>query len=338
MAAPTRSELLGPAPLRRGLDALLDLGLDSGGETATPDRTAAWVQTPSRPAVRRIFTAPGPKLAEVLEIRWISYCNEFRRCSKHCSEEAVHELRVSIRRLLAQLMLVEEVLPGDSLSKLRKALKRRFKQFGELRDVHVQRQTIDRLLARHPALVLLDAELKRREKRLVKEVARSLETGREKKLLNWVVRVLASLAEDADYQPTQRRMLGQIMDAASAAFDEVNRRLAEVSVAEPATIHRVRLAYKKFRYMVEALSPTWTGYTPKQLRRMAYYQRRLGRIQDLEVLRAALAAFAKRNPASRAAMRPMGKVIDRRRSEAMRAFLKGGDEVGSFWPPAVAQL
>jgi hypothetical protein len=34
----------------------------------------------------------------------------------------------------------------------------------------------------------------------------------------------------------------------------------------------------------------------------------------------------------------MGKVIDRRRSEAMRAFLKGADEVGSFWPPAVAQL
>jgi CHAD domain-containing protein len=284
-----------------------------------------------------IFIPPGPKLAEVLEARWLSYCDEFRRCSKHCSEEAVHELRVSIRRLLAQLMLVEEVLPGTSLSRLRKSLKRRFKGFGELRDVHVQRQAIGRLLTRHPGLVLLDAELKRREKELVKAAARSLKAGREKKLLNWVVRVLASLAEGSENGPAQRRMFGQIMEATTAAFATVTRRLAEADPAEAATIHRVRLAYKKFRYMVEALSPTWTGYTPKELRRMAYYQRRLGRIQDLEVLCATLARFARRNPASRAAMRPVGRLIDRRRGEAIRAFLKGADEVHYFWPPAVAR-
>jgi CHAD domain-containing protein len=88
--------------------------------------------------------------------------------------------------------------------------------------------------------------------------------------------------------------------------------------------------------MVEALSPTWTGYSRRQLRRMAYYQRRLGRIQDLEVLRTTLADFARRNPASSEAIRLVGKLVDRRRSQAMRAFLRKADEVRSFWPPQAA--
>ena len=334
MAAPKPIESHGIAPLRRSFGALLEMGM-AAAESAIPDRSAGWVQTASRSVVRKIFIPPGPKLAEVLEARWNGYCDQYRRCSKHCSEEAVHELRVSIRRLLAQLILVEEVLPGSALSKLRKALKRQFKEFGELRDVHVQRQAIGRLLARYPALVLLDLHLLRCERRLVKEAARSLKTAREKKLLSWIRRVREGLLQDADDEAAQRRMLARIMDATTAAFDKVIERLFKASEAEPETIHCVRLAYKKFRYMVEALSPTWTGYSPKQLRRMAYYQRRLGRIQDAEVLRTTLIGFAKRNPASREAMRPVGRLLHRRRSEAMRAFLRGADEARLFWPPRV---
>lgn len=310
--------------------------MDAAEESAIPCRSAQWMQVAPRTAVRRIFSAPGPRLAEVLEDRWSSYCAEYHQCSKHCSEKAVHELRVSIRRLLAQLVLVEEVLPGSAQSKVRKALKSRFKELGGLRDVHVQRQAIARLLSRHPPLVLLDADLRRREKRLVKEAARSLESGREQKLLNWIESVQGSLLQDADNEAAQRRMLSQIMDATTAAFDKVNRRLSEATPSEPETIHRVRLAYKRFRYMVEALSPTWTGYAPKRLRKMAYYQRRMGRIQDLEVLRSTLSDFARLNPASRKALRPVGKLIDRRRSEALRAFLRNADEVRSFWPPQAA--
>jgi CHAD domain-containing protein len=333
MQTPNPGQTQSASPLRQSLGALIELDGNGAGQPSMPYRKAGWVQAPSRPVVKRIISPPGPKLAEVLDARWDAYCQEFRRCLKHCSEEAVHELRVSIRRLLTQLILVEEILPGTALSKLRKALKSRFKEFGALRDLHVQRQTIGRLLARHPALVLLDAGLRRREKRLVKDAARSLKSAREKKLSNWIGRVRNNLLEEAADELTQRQMLARIKDATTAAFDEVIKRLSVATISEPETIHRVRLAYKKFRYMVEALSPTWTGYSRMQLRRMAYYQRRLGRIQDLEVLRSTLLDFAEENHASRAAFRPVSKLIDRRRREALRAFLKGADEVRSFWPP-----
>jgi len=333
MIASTPVESLGIGPSGCGPDVLAVAGLDAAGMEMIPLRNFAGLATPSRPPVKRTFVAPGPKLGEVLETRWKSYRNEFKRCLTHCSEEAVHELRVAIRRLLAQLLLVEEVRPGSASTKLRKALKRRFKELGELRDIHVQREIIRRLLRGYPALVMVDAELKRHQKRIVKQASRTLESAREKKLLNWIVRVHRSLLQGADESPTQHRLLGQIMQATSAAFAEVNQRRLEAIVSDPSTIHHVRIAYKKFRYMVEALSPTWTGYSRKQLRRMAHYQRRLGRIQDLEVFRKLLQEFAERHPPFREVLQPVVKLVDRRRRDAIRAFMRKADELQGFWPP-----
>ena len=336
MSARSANPITDPAPVGSGADGLLALDLQGDPEALLEGRMTNWQENEPRAGMKRIFVAPGPELASVLEARWRTYGDEFKHCSKKCSEEAVHELRVAIRRLLSQLTLIEVIRPGPALAKLRQALKRQFKQFGELRDVHVQRQLIQGLNGRFPVVLLLDAELARREKRLVREAARSLKAVKERKLLTGVVRVLASLMLESENADAQRLMLAQIMEATGAAFSEVNQRRLEASPSEPATIHRVRLAYKKFRYMVETLSPTWTGYTPAQLRRMAYYQRRLGRIQDLEVLSKTLNGFAELQAHSSEAFRPAFTLIDRRRREAMRAFLLRADEISSFWPPHAA--
>jgi CHAD domain-containing protein len=50
------------------------------------------------------------------------------------------------------------------------------------------------------------------------------------------------------------------------------------------TVHQTRIAFKRFRYMLESLSPAITGPSRRQLRALAYYQRKMGIIQDHEVL------------------------------------------------------
>ncbi len=93
--------------------------------------------------VRPVPAAVGPILAAALESRWESYREQLRRCQEEFSEEAVHELRVATRRLLAQFILLSCVAPSAALEKARRILKRRLAVLGDLRDTQVQRLFIE---------------------------------------------------------------------------------------------------------------------------------------------------------------------------------------------------
>ena len=87
--------------------------------------------------------AVGPLLAAALNNQWRSYRAQLRHCQEHFSEEAVHQLRVATRRLLAQITLLSSVTPSAPLEKARRILKRRLAALGNLRDAQVQRLFIE---------------------------------------------------------------------------------------------------------------------------------------------------------------------------------------------------
>ncbi|MCX6926986.1 MAG: hypothetical protein NT154_27830, partial [Verrucomicrobia bacterium] len=88
------------------------------------------------------------------------------------------------------------------------------------------------------------------------------------------------------------------------------------------------------RYMVESLSPALTGLTKRQLRTLAYYQRKMGIIQDLEVLQAFIAGYVRENKRGADLLRSFCGYLRRRRTRALRSFLKTADRLYEFWPPA----
>ena len=282
---------------------------------------------------RRAPVAIGRYLAEALDCRWQSYCEQLGHCQEHFSEEAVHELRVATRRLLAQLTLLGFVSPGAALEKARRTLKRRLAVLGDLRDVQVQRAFIDQQVVRFPELVLLCSWLERRERRLVKSAAREVKRHKTKKLEKWISELRGGLLANRRGVRAQSRLATVVLRATAKAHAEAVERRQAIDLADLRTIHQTRVAFKRFRYTVESLSPTLTGLSKRRLRTLAYYQRKMGIIQDLEVLRGCLARYVGRDKGREELLRPFCRHLGQRRARALRSFLKSADRIFGFWPP-----
>jgi CHAD domain-containing protein len=303
----------------------------SGGRTSAVDKGI-----PSRLIFsgERVPVAIGPCLAKALDSRWQTYREQLRLCQEEFSEEAVHELRVATRRLLAQFTLLACVVPSADLEKARRALKRRLAALGDLRDIQVQRMFIDGKTASFPELVLLRLWLERRERRLAKSAAREVKRFKARKLQRWISALRASLTANARTARAQGRLGSLVLRATSRAFAEAVERRQAIDPADLRTIHRTRVAFKRFRYIMESLSPALTGLSKRQLRALAYYQRRMGIIQDLEVMRSCLASYMVENKRKADLLRPFCRHLNQRRDRALRSFLVSADRLFEFWPPA----
>jgi CHAD domain-containing protein len=273
-------------------------------------------------------------LAKALDSRWQTYREQLEQCQEAFSEEAVHELRVATRRLLAQLTLLDYIVPSAALEKARRMLKRRLAALGDLRDTQVQRSFADQKATSFPELVLLCIWLERRERRLVKSAAAKVERFKTRKLERWLSIVNASLTAKAGGPRAQNRLASVVLRSTARAFAEAVERRRAIDLANLRTIHQTRVAFKRFRYMVESLSPALTGLNKRQLRTLAYYQRKMGIIQDLEVMQACVASYTAEHKKSADLLRPFCRYLRQRRARALRSFLKSADRLSEFWPPA----
>jgi CHAD domain-containing protein len=276
----------------------------------------------------------GPYLARSLQERWSSYREQLELCQAHFSEHAVHELRVATRRLISQFILLDCLLPNASLEKARRVLKRRLVALGDLRDTQVERLFIGKHVARFPALLYLDRWLARHERQLVKATARKVERFRTRKLEKWIFGLAADLNAGASHPRTQKQLAAAVLQATQAAFTAAADRRHAITPADRRTIHQTRVAFKRFRYMVESLSPGITGLSRRQLRALAYYQRKMGLIQDLEVIQSCLGDFAREHKKTAPLLHPFTLFLRQRRARALRSFLQTADRLFFFWPPA----
>src|SRR5215831_11088211 len=216
------------------------------------------------------------------------YRKRLDRCRKKTSESAVHELRVETRRLLALLGLLESFHLDPSLKKLRKDFKKRLDDFDELRDTQVQLRRLRSLWPEFPEALNLRTILRQREQELIDRLAREIKAAGFERLNRRLKEIERHLEQSAG---AATRDASGALAAAAARRDFARvaglRRRARRSA--PATLHRMRVAFKRFRYLNELLHPFLPRLTPERLDRMRQYQGAAGEIQDLEVLLARLA-------------------------------------------------
>ena len=89
---------------------------------------------------------------------------------------------------------------------------------------------------------------------------------------------------------------------------------AQVDASQPGTIHHLRLAFKKFRYMAEIVQPMIPGMPEKYMERMHKYQSTMGDIHDIEVFLSALADFSEEG-ADRFDPKPIRRFYEKRHTE-----------------------
>ena len=89
-------------------------------------------------------------LKTALNQRYEKYIAERKRCKEEFSEEAVHDLRIAARRVLALIELLRAVAPSPHLQKLRRAFKDQLDSLDELRDIQVMLAEISETLETLP--------------------------------------------------------------------------------------------------------------------------------------------------------------------------------------------
>jgi CHAD domain-containing protein len=217
-------------------------------------------------------------LLESLYERWITYRAELQSCRKEFSEEAVHDLRVSTRRLLAALDLLRAVIRHPSLQKLHRVFKDHLNDLDELRDAQVLLADVSEFIQDVPNLIIFQKFLRAKEERLLRKAESqimSLKTNSLTKGIEKAIGMLEGLsAQDINFQ---------LINALDATYALVSQRYAAIEPSQPVTIHRLRLAFRKFRYMVESLYPLIDGFPADHLKRMHDYQFLMGALQDMEV-------------------------------------------------------
>jgi triphosphatase len=235
--------------------------------------------------------------------------------------DAVHDLRVALRRCRTMADALSEVNPGPGWRRLKRASRDLFQTLGKLRDTQVKLARVRKLgaagdLVRKHMVRLLS----RQEEKDRKKAEQALD-GFDRRGWRKLTRKLISKSR---FFPTesvvyQRLALARLNEAAELHRQARKRRSA-------VAWHRLRIGLKRFRYTVESFLPQRYEVWSDDLKRM---QDLLGEMHDLDVLRRDIRQSSRRlNPAI---VGEWLEKIDRERRGYFQEFAKKSSGPESPW-------
>jgi CHAD domain-containing protein len=271
-------------------------------------------------------------LGDSLNTQWRRYRKRLKRCQKRFSQDAVHDSRVETRRLLSTIELLGAFVPEHDIRKARRALKHHLDTFDQLRDTQVQLTYVGRMAGTFPDAPAFYDWLWDRKARFTRTTRKAVKHIKTKRL-GCCLAAFEKVIRLQRKRITREQAFAIVQRAINRAFARVAQLCRHVRADDTETIHRTRIAFKRFRYMVEALSPLLPEVTEDHRRAMRGYQCMMGDIQDMEVLLAALDKFVQKKEVSAASARRMKKELVRWRRMLIQVYLNASGRLQRFWPP-----
>ncbi len=274
----------------------------------------------------------GAVLTRALDQQFATFRSLVQSLRRKVKKDNIHDVRVAVRRINALLDLLRETVPVPDASRLRKRLKKCMKSVGDLRDTQVQRALVDDLADTLPDASVYGRELKQREKKLRRRARRDMRDVHLRSLRRLKDKIQAQLAPHWSHH-LQERQRSQAMGGVDRAFSTVVEARRRLDVTHPETVHAMRVAFKKFRYMVEVLQPLLSGVGKSQLASMHAFQGMMGDIHDLDVLTRDVSRVRQHShrPVRLAAVQDE---LAHRLLMATDAFMAASDELFTFWNQA----
>ena len=284
-------------------------------------------------------------LDSALSDRWQKFERQAERARCNPTEKAVHDFRVAMRRLIALLDVIDNVLPGSEALDIRKQMKSLLDSLSALRDTQVQILEVQKLAAEFGVLSPFLGELITREtiqsNRARKEILRiSVEAMKRQFdiLRSKINEVLADPSMEDVAMSILHGLLAQIFFRMNSLRKEAARALND-SKEKCEIVHRLRLLFKRFRYTIEILKPILPGVSDRLLKRMREFQLKMGTIQDTGVLLASVSMEARKErkrEVKRGNTPPdqfgaVLRLMTNRLDEKLNAFLSTLGELDTYW-------
>lgn len=203
---------------------------------------------------------------------------ELSRAADGLGNKAVHDLRVVLRRCRSMAESFRAIDPDKSWKKMRRQATALFDSLGALRDCHVMVDWVEKLGRDDdgPVTHSLTTYLGEQESSLKHQAQAALKTFDQKQWLRWI-------------QQLPRRTLRLPLDSEvfqALALERFNAarglHTQALKTGSDAALHRLRIAIKKFRYVVENFLPNLHKDWRDDLK---HVQDLLGEIHDLDLLR-----------------------------------------------------
>jgi CHAD domain-containing protein len=257
------------------------------------------------------------------------YCKRLARCREELSEQAVHELRIQLRHIRALLDLLHVLRFRHALKKADKSAKKLLDAFDALRDTQVQLRLLKPLWTHFPDARGLQVILERNQSRFIHEAARTLKSSKPLRLEQRLKKIEKQLDHCADTKtPAAER--ASVRVAMRKSFQIVTTLRRRVRKTDSASIHRMRVAFKRYRYLIHFLEPQLSGLKVPNQKRMKGFQDAAGDVQDLHVLLQRIAKFVKQGKVSPTILRPLRNELLRRKERAIDSFMARIDELFEF--------
>lgn len=265
-----------------------------------------------------------------LQKQWKRYRKELKRCQRKFSEKAVHNSRVAARRLLATLELLEGFLRPELVKGARARIKEHLDIFDDLRDTQVQLVAATSLHRIFPATRQFCDWLQRREVRFRKKACALIRRNKTKPLSKLIAASEDSLVRALD-KHSSTAAANLLLRSISKAFNTTARLKQCIRLVRPKTIHRTRVAFKRFRYMVELLADHLPA-DEKMLEEMQHYQTMMGDIQDADVLLQTFDKFIRKKKVRSEPAVQLRNELLRRREWLIKLYMDAAGQLMEFWP------
>lgn len=275
-------------------------------------------------------TAKEPRKKPSLALWMARVLEECDRAGADLAPDPVHDLRVALRRCRSMADGLRSMDPHPAWRQMKKAGKQLFSQLGELRDVHVMQEWVQRLgEANDPVTRILLQVLATREAQHKLQAATALQQFDGKAWKKWIA-FLPRRAAKARAGSMLFKHLA--LERWTGAYELHRRALRNRSQI---AFHQLRIGIKRFRYIVENFLPAEHAAWSDDLKEL---QDLLGEVHDLDVLWAtALQVNAFPDPESRS--RWHARILDERsrRIDKYRSKMVGKASLWKVWRAALPQ-
>jgi len=273
---------------------------------------------------------PAEVLAQCIGERWKNYLLAREQCMRG-NTKAVHDMRVSLRRLLTALDVLRNIISASEIAPTYAKLKKQLGKLGKFRDVQVQNQIVEKLLPEFPALEQFSDKLSGVENRLGAKIPRIAAKADADAIGDTLIGLEGTLIGVFSSPESELRLQRLLVQTANDAFTAVLARRAKLDASKPESVHAARLAFKRLRYLMELFMPLFPAITETRIAEARTLQGLMGRFHDTETLIDAMKQYRWKGRKAKKDYARAKKMLKKRYETTMRDIVEKMKEIESLW-------